>query len=745
MNTIRIKHWHRHYRVREPHVAAWERLASGAVLVAFDEAMTKTVPDDGEVILLRKVALKFTTTKPNGSDLDLAEQWGRAMATAVQEAIHRNDPANVRRFADVEEHVVSYLEALVNEQNADAWYFARLRGIESTACTVDSGNRGQFDTLLEHFLEHWPEILSRLCQRGRAMPVLRRLSFRMQRRLWSVGVRGIDPNRDRGSERPLFQAALQILARLRGIENGVEDCEAAFQAFSSRPQPFTDWSDTTHLAEGVFAAVRFLVDRFSSFPAVSTGNSVTVSDRIWIAIQPFDWLDRKWLHDRLISYLTRIPHSATSRSKVTSPITRIHAVWNQVWTDIEPHFYSCWDPTNPASEPNCLLALSLMVEKHAAWVHDPAIGLFIERRLADIASKRASGSVESIHSSTTTSAPGEVSTATDKLTQATRTIDVRGPDAEQLPRVQQLVVANQQLTTSGRTVFPTNYAGVFLLARGIHDLKIPSLARQSNFPSAVPWAASELLMRLASQWCQRDRPAEVDVGLLEFSRLAGAAEWNDLMMPGGQIDEAATYVFQSRLADSLIGLRTWSETSELHIKFTENSTEKWLYGGNVTGQVFPWCRRVFRTEDFANTIDVWKIQLSEWSNEPVAVAFDESVSLLGGTTSFAAGLPSVLENSEALTDVKDAGQRLSEQTIQATASSVLRHCARSIRGFATSGEEFLLQQFIRRAGTIHKSEGRIDITMEGRPLDVALEASGMLEPLDFFTASGLTRINFHTE
>ncbi len=745
MNTTRIKHWHRHYRVREPQVAVWERLASGAVLESFDAAMTKVVSDEIEVVVLRRVALKFTAAKPDALDLDLAEKWGRAMATAVQEAIQRNDPANVRRFADVEEHIVCYLEAVLNEQHADAWYFARLPGVESVAGDASPGDRGQFDTLLEQHLERWPEILSRLSQRGRALPVLRRLSFSMQRRLWSVGVRGIKPDGDRESERPLFLAALEIVGRLLGRQNGVENSEAAFQAYRSRPQPSTDWSDPTHLAEGVFAAVRFLLDRFPAVPEFSTDNSAPVSNRIRIAIEPLDWLDREWLLHRLVSCLTRDPRTVSSRPIEAHAAARVQAVWDQVWTSIEHRFYSEWDPTSPASEPNCLLALSLMVEQHASWVHDPAMGMYVERRLAGIARNRASASVPSRQSSSTGLASGELLLPNHKPSQATRTIDVRRQDEGQSLRVEDHSPGIPELLSSGRTVLPTNYAGVFLLARGIHDLKLPSLARQTDFPSAVPWVASELLMHLACHWAQRDCPTGVDYGLLEFTRLAGAAEWSDLLTVRGRVDQAAIDSFQSRLAASLIGLRTWAETSELHIKLTENGDEKWLHGGNVTGQVFPWCRRVFNSEDVSNTIEFWKNQLSEWSGAPVAVAFDESAHRLGGLTDTHESLTSGLATSVAMTDMSDAIERLCEQTLQASASSVLRHWARGIRGFATSSDEFILEQFVRRTGSIWKSEGRIEITMESRPLDVALKASGILDPLDFFTGKELIKIRFQTE
>jgi hypothetical protein len=252
-------------------------------------------------------------------------------------------------------------------------------------------------------------------------------------------------------------------------------------------------------------------------------------------------------------------------------------------------------------------------------------------------------------------------------------------------------------------------------------------------------------MQLACHWAQRDCSTEVDYGLLEFTRLAGAAEWSDLLTTRGRGDEAAIDSFQLRLAASLIGLRTWSETSELHIKLTVKGDEKWLHGGNVTGRVFPWCKRVFRSDDVTNAIKFWKNQLSEWSGEPVAVAFDESVHRLGGLTDLSDSLTSGLAESVAMTDVSDAIQRLSEQTIKASASSVLRHWARGIRGFATSSDEFLLEQFVRRTGTIWKGEGAIDITMESRPLDVALKASGIFEPLDFFTGKELIKISFHTE
>jgi hypothetical protein len=81
-------------------------------------------------------------------------------------------------------------------------------------------------------------------------------------------------------------------------------------------------------------------------------------------------------------------------------------------------------------------------------------------------------------------------------------------------------------------------------------------------------------------------------------------------------------------------------------------------------------------------------------------------------------------------------------TVCATADAVIRHWARWIRGFQRSSSEFLLDQAIRRSGSVRMEAGVIVVMLEPRPLDVALRISGQLNDLELFTGEGMTRVVF---
>ena len=572
-SSFHIRHWRRHYRVREPHVTGWERLASEAVLVAFEKAMAEAVTDEREVVLLRKVALRFTAFEPDGSHLELAEQWGRAMATAVQEAIKRNDPDNVRRFADIEEHLVCFLHAIVSQQNADAWYFARLSGSDDSQPPAEN----QIESLLERHLDRWPEVLARLSQRGLFPSVMRKVSWPVQQQLWSVGIRGLKVTTDRECERPVFAAALQIVSRICRHHFDSLESHNSFRAYIAQPQPETDWGDATHLAEAVYSAIRFVLGRFSLKLDVVAEAEASLTTRIDAALQTLDWLDREWLQRRLVIHATRNqPSEKASMAAVTRPNSPKLAAWEQAWQRVESRFLAECDSTTTASPGNCLLALSLLVENHADWVHDPALPAFVERLLKQKATnlvrdliaqpdaQNVDMELSQVHVALQKSEARPYSLSSDVLSTSKAQSPLPASDAPSALSASNASDSIRESSLDGLQ-FTTAFAGVFLLVRGLQDLRLSSAARQSGFPNADTTVSAVLLAQLACLWNQCDWPNQPDHGLLEFARLYTSVEWNDLLMSEMTLDEQASQTFQSQLARTLIGLGTWSTRSRLHV------------------------------------------------------------------------------------------------------------------------------------------------------------------------------------
>ena len=777
---LRIQHWHRHYRVREPHVIGWERLASEAVLVAFEKAIADVVTDEREVVLLRKVALRFTAFEPEGSHLELAEQWGRAMATAVQEAIKRNDPDNVRRFADIEEHLVCFLHAIVSQQNADAWYFARLGGSEDSQLPAEN----QIESLLERHLDCWPEVLAQLSQRGLFPSVMRQVSWPLQQQLWSVGIRGLKVTADRERERPVFAAALQIVSRICRRQFDSLESNNSFQAYINLPQPETDWSDATHLAEAVYSAIRFVLGRFSLKLDVAAEAEASLTTRIDAALQTLDWLDREWLQRRLVIHATRNqPSEKASTAAATRPGSPKLAAWEQAWQRVESRFLAECDSTTTASPGNCLLALSLLVENHADWVHDPALPAFVERLLkqkatnfvhdlaAQTDAQNADWELSQVHVTFQKSEARPYSLASDSLSALSASDAQSALPPSDAPSASDASDSFRESSLDGRQ-FTTAFAGVFLLVRGLQDLRLSSTARQTGFPNADATGSAALLAQLACLWNQCDWPNQPDHGLLEFARLYSTVEWNDLVTSAEiKVDEHAGRAFQSQLTRTLIGLGTWSTPSRLHVMAQEASDGRWLLGGDIEGRVFPWCVPVDNSADIScrieSTIEFWRSETSRGSNQPVELLMDKTArSLAGrlgesaslwepdpmnfiwtrgfGTTGDVAGEDPLLARQAYKNQDPSLARRAGEATLRATAACVLRHWARSLRGVGTSSNEFLLTHLIQRPGAIAVRPGQIDVTLQARPMDAALHVSGLFDSLDFFNGRDLVKMNFQT-
>lgn len=77
-----------------------------------------------------------------------------------------------------------------------------------------------------------------------------------------------------------------------------------------------------------------------------------------------------------------------------------------------------------------------------------------------------------------------------------------------------------------------------------------------------------------------------------------------------------------------------------------------------------------------------------------------------------------------------------------TAAAVLRVWARWMRGFDRSSTPFLLEQFVRRPGTVVDRGDVLSVHLPRRPLDTVLEMSGYLRPVDALPGTGGRRIEF---
>lgn len=77
-----------------------------------------------------------------------------------------------------------------------------------------------------------------------------------------------------------------------------------------------------------------------------------------------------------------------------------------------------------------------------------------------------------------------------------------------------------------------------------------------------------------------------------------------------------------------------------------------------------------------------------------------------------------------------------------TARSLLRIWARWLRGFEESSPRYLLDQFVRRPGTVVMAPDVVTVQLSRRPLDTVLEVSGYLRPIEVVPGLASCRVEF---
>jgi hypothetical protein len=80
-----------------------------------------------------------------------------------------------------------------------------------------------------------------------------------------------------------------------------------------------------------------------------------------------------------------------------------------------------------------------------------------------------------------------------------------------------------------------------------------------------------------------------------------------------------------------------------------------------------------------------------------------------------------------------------------TASGILRVWARWLRQFHRSSDAYLLNNLIRRPGSLRMDDQRIVVILESRPLDLVLEMAAYLSPIEAVEWLGKRHVTFHFE
>ena len=301
-------------------------------------------------------------------------------------------------------------------------------------------------------------------------------------------------------------------------------------------------------------------------------------------------------------------------------------------------------------------------------------------------------------------------------------------------------------------------AGTALLIRALLDLRRPTLYEPAS------------LLALFLRWAGVTATAEgwIDPGLLA---LAGLSEVQHRAAPGepGPLTSTEALVRHWRSATpatllgddpswlrTLVGQRVLAGDA-LHLYSLPLATGGYaLVAGDATAALWP-VGQVIETPDQAgDLVTEW---LAAWTaamgRPPVLVAEDP---LLAAARSSDADM-AALASDQAVTTTHAAGQtRLTaafealasgqlglpaiDLAVTLTAGVLLRPWARWLRNFGESSVPYLLDQFIRRPGSIWITSTEIVVTLDRRPLDIVLEMAGYLGEIDRVPWLGNRRVRF---
>jgi hypothetical protein len=681
--TGRIEHWRRAYRVRgTPAVAdRLDRLA-GPVLAAYEAALDRAHGDPAEVILVRAVAARVVVTAAD--EAELARRWGEGMAAAVLRAVAAGSDAVVR-FPDRAAHAAAFVAAVAAGRPADDWFFARFAPLVRPTAAATARAALLADPAA------CGAVLRRLAESGNLPRVLRVIGPSAATEVWAA-VAGELAAPD--ADRPLFAAALAVLARLGGEAVSAGRAATWFAEFAAG-RGAADWRDPAALAGTVAEAARFVLARTRPHDPPAAAEL----DRV---LAPLDWLDAARLRRELAEAFaapTAASHPDWRRSAPPArrgPTPR-QSGWLAAVGAALPRVRAHLDRADVRSPANAALLYAAVLADHPDWADDPALARFVGQLLAAAAGP-AGDSFRAALGGAGESVIRELAGPVPR--------PPRGPEP-----------APAGIETAS--------AGVFLLVRAIRDLRLTHLAGRVEFPAGGPAGGRYLLAALAAKWGGPGFDADAALALLagpDATPAAFRAAW------ARAADESAAR-FQVGLARVLVGHRLLSADDPLRVGVVaDRPAGPVAVAGNEAGTVWPFAAPLAPGEE-TERAERWRTDWETVTGRPGPVVGPGPAPPAAGAVADLFARPVV-------------GGPLADLTLTAAAQATVRAWARWLGTFHDAGTGYLLSLFVRRPGRVFPDDGGLLVELEPRPADVILQAAGYLDPVEPFPGSGDPRVRF---
>jgi hypothetical protein len=526
-------------------------------------------------------------------------------------------------------------------------------------------------------------------------------------------------------------AAVHTLLTRLGLQARPQiDTMAALRAYLAFNAPAG--ADRTIMA---LAALRYLAALGYLRPNAEAG--APIADAVITATAGRAGFDHAQLHTGIAGLLSTLQASAAHDPGAGDPLPRRRRLLADITAALQRGV--TLDRHAPAGAANALRLYSALIAHTPAWAGDPLAGGTIQRLLEAWALWEAARSTSPAADQPAPQPPIDP-TLLAELGEAARTIiralaaaadHARSRRADQadddIPEPPNQAVLPGSAGTHGPALaipdgatFATHCAGLFLLLRALHDARLPALVAQANYPhaAAIPPLAA-LIAGLAIRWAG---PAAVDDAVLDpgvtlFAGLDTAPSLADVhaALAGLNPDDHAR--FQHTLCSLLAGRRLLrSPILDIYrLPYAETTA---LIGGDSQASLWPFGHILAGAAPAAPLIAQWR---TAWSTCLGAVA-----------ASAAADATATLKLQRSLESLATGrmGMGDADLTLDLTALALLRIWAAWLGGMAGASAPYLLEQFIRRPGTISVRADAISVELAPRPLDVVLQLAGYLADIE---------------
>ena len=504
----RIGALHVRYRI-PPASAGAAALAPGldrAIRTRLGEAvaarMSLVFGGDPSVVVIRELNTRVAL---NSRDLTLdsraIERISRASVDAVADLLHESDtPDAVMRFADQAEFVGSFLLDVLQGTAWDRWYFGAFQSYRRADV------RDTIAAVLADRQTECARIFAWLARRGRLRDVIALIGSRQARHLVSGRMTDAAVAAQPDVE-ALVEAAFVLVEALGWPVTDPADRRSVLAGFLSSAAVPPSWSDRRALSAWVLECVRTIVATFGRAGTRPNAHARATTQELLTG--SLDWLDTGWLSEELqrlrdAGGVSDPPRPARARLLAAHHERMLARLARRIG---EGRVRLDRESDRDASIVRLVAAVS--EESDPSVPVDRALIAAIERivdawqlaRAADCGPAALARILHAPNGAPAAEAPHVAREFASRL----GAVAAAGPTAIDVLRA--LVGAT---SAAGEAGDQTEFGGLYLLTRGILDVRLPMHAREAG----VPWDL--LRLALATEWfglrAPFDKPTSVWLG-----------------------------------------------------------------------------------------------------------------------------------------------------------------------------------------------------------------------------------------